>query len=126
MPYRKCLCICFQSLVAHIDLLELHLNALKENATESEQFISESSKAITSHSVLSLWQRWTRLRRVARAQERALEDTAREWRNFTEKVRDKTGYLLLLLCMISCVCVKIMHVYQGHSIKLPVFSDKAV
>ncbi|XP_026197444.1 nesprin-1 isoform X3 [Anabas testudineus] len=79
-------CQRYKSLVAHIDLLELHLNALKENATESEQFISESSKAITSHSVLSLWQRWTRLRRVARAQERALEDTAREWRNFTEKM----------------------------------------
>lgn len=73
--------------MAHIDLLELPLNALKENATELEQIISESSKAVTSHSVSSLWQRWTRLRSVARAQERALEDTAREWRNFTDKVR---------------------------------------
>uniref|UniRef100_A0A3B4YE87 Spectrin repeat containing nuclear envelope protein 1 n=1 Tax=Seriola lalandi dorsalis TaxID=1841481 RepID=A0A3B4YE87_SERLL len=79
-------CQRYKSLVAHIDLLELPLNALKENATELEQIISESSKSVTSHSVSSLWQRWTRLRSVARAQERALEDTAREWRNFTEKM----------------------------------------
>ncbi|XP_074471039.1 nesprin-1-like isoform X4 [Sebastes fasciatus] len=79
-------CQRYKSLVAHIDLLELPLNALKENATELEQIISESSKAITSHSVSSLWQRWTRLRSVARAQERALEDTAREWRSFTDKM----------------------------------------
>ncbi|XP_049914520.1 nesprin-1 [Epinephelus moara] len=79
-------CQRYKSLVAHIDLLELPLNALKENATELEQIISESSKAVTSHSVSSLWQRWTRLRSVARAQERALEDTAREWRNFTDKM----------------------------------------
>ncbi|TWW68818.1 Nesprin-1 Enaptin KASH domain-containing protein 1 [Takifugu flavidus] len=79
-----------KSLVAHIDLLELPVNALKENASELEQIISESSKAITSHSVSSLWQRWTRLRSVAQAQERTLEDTLREWRTFTgkmEKVR---------------------------------------
>ncbi|XP_071335456.1 nesprin-1 isoform X2 [Trachinotus anak] len=79
-------CQRYKSLVAHIDLLELPLTALKENATELEQIISESSKGVTSHSVSSLWQRWTRLRSVARAQERALEDTAREWRNFTEKM----------------------------------------
>ncbi|KAG7239212.1 hypothetical protein INR49_029965 [Caranx melampygus] len=79
-------CQRYKSLVAHIDLLELPLNALKENAAELEHIISESSKGVTSHSVSSLWQRWTRLRSVARAQERALEDTAREWRNFTEKM----------------------------------------
>lgn len=74
--------------MAHIDLLELQLNALKEEAAELELIISEASKAVTSHAVSSLWQRWTRLRSVARAQERALEDSAREWRNFTEKVRE--------------------------------------
>lgn len=73
--------------MAHIDLLELPVNALKENASELEQIISESSKAITSHSVSSLWQRWTRLRSVAQAQERTLEDTLREWRTFTGKVK---------------------------------------
>ncbi|XP_063352154.1 nesprin-1 isoform X7 [Pelmatolapia mariae] len=79
-------CQRYKSLVAHVDLLEMPLNALKERAAELEQIISESSKAITSHVVSSLWQRWTRLRSVARAQERALEDTAREWRNFNEKM----------------------------------------
>ncbi|CAI5683845.1 unnamed protein product [Oreochromis niloticus] len=79
-------CQRYKSLVAHVDLLEMPLNALKERAAELEQLISESSKAITSHVVSSLWQRWTRLRSVARAQERALEDTAREWRNFNEKM----------------------------------------
>uniref|UniRef100_A0A3Q3FN38 Spectrin repeat containing, nuclear envelope 1a n=1 Tax=Labrus bergylta TaxID=56723 RepID=A0A3Q3FN38_9LABR len=79
-------CQRFKSLVAHVDLLELPLNALKENATELEQIISESSKAVISHSVSSLWHRWTRLRSVSRAQERALEDTVKEWRNFTERM----------------------------------------
>ncbi|XP_068610253.1 nesprin-1 [Brachionichthys hirsutus] len=73
-----------KSLVAHIDLLQLPLNALKENATELEQSISETGKAVTSHCVSSLWQRWTRLRSVAQAQDRSLEDTSRAWRNLTE------------------------------------------
>ncbi|XP_029965559.1 nesprin-1 isoform X1 [Salarias fasciatus] len=79
-------CQRYKSLVAHIDLLELPLNALKENVTELEQLVSEASKAVTGHAVTSLWQRWTRLRSVAQAQERALEDTAREWRSFIEKM----------------------------------------
>ncbi|XP_037304616.2 nesprin-1 isoform X8 [Pungitius pungitius] len=79
-------CQRYKSLVAHINLLELPLSALKENTTELEQIASESSKAVAVHSVSSLWQRWTRLRSVARAQERALEDTAREWRTFTDKM----------------------------------------
>lgn len=91
-----------QSLVAHVDVLELPLNALKENAAELDQIISESSKAVIGHAVSSLWQRWTRLRCVARAQERALEDTAREWRNFTERVSDNTGDFLVLLYMVPC------------------------
>ncbi|CAJ1078482.1 nesprin-1 [Xyrichtys novacula] len=79
-------CQRYESLVANINLLELSLNALKGNAAELEQIVSESSKAVISHSVSSLWHRWTRLCSVARAQERALEDTLREWRNFTEKM----------------------------------------
>lgn len=90
--------------MAHIDLLELPLNALKENATELEQIISEASKAVTSHSVSSLWQRWTRLRSVARAQERALEDTVREWRNFTEKVRGN-AFVGDVIHSSQCECV---------------------
>ncbi|XP_047184446.1 nesprin-1 isoform X2 [Scophthalmus maximus] len=79
-------CQRYKSLVAHVDLLEVPLNALREIATELEPDISECSKGVTSHSVSSLWQRWSRLRSVARAQERALEDAAREWRNYTEKM----------------------------------------
>lgn len=75
-----------QSLVARIDLLEVLLGALKDSASQLEQIIPEASRPVTSYSVSSLWHRWTRLHAVSRAQERALEDTAREWRSFTEKV----------------------------------------
>lgn len=98
--------------MAHINLLELPLNAMKENAAELEQIISESSKAVTSHSVSSLWQRWTRLRSVARAQERALEDTAREWRNFTEKVREDTAISDVCSACSSECCMRVGGVPQ--------------
>ncbi|KAM4529485.1 nesprin-1 isoform 3-T3 [Fundulus diaphanus] len=75
-----------ESVVTQTDMLELPLNALKEIAAELDPIISESGKVLSSHAVSSLWQRWTRLRSVVRAQERALEDTAREWRNFAEKM----------------------------------------
>lgn len=75
-----------QSLVARIDQLEVPLCALKESASQLEQIIPEASRPATSYSVSSLRQRWTRLHAVSRAQERALEDTVKEWRNFTEKV----------------------------------------
>uniref|UniRef100_A0A8K9XYB1 Spectrin repeat containing nuclear envelope protein 1 n=1 Tax=Oncorhynchus mykiss TaxID=8022 RepID=A0A8K9XYB1_ONCMY len=61
---------------------------ISSKATDLALVGSESSKAAIGHSVSSLWQRWTRLRSVARAQERALEDTARDWRSFREKVGD--------------------------------------
>uniref|UniRef100_A0A8C7M5B3 Spectrin repeat containing nuclear envelope protein 1 n=1 Tax=Oncorhynchus kisutch TaxID=8019 RepID=A0A8C7M5B3_ONCKI len=76
------------SLVILIDGCEPTLTGLKEKATDLALVGSESSKAAIGHSVSSLWQRWTRLRSVARAQERALEDTARDWRSFREKVGD--------------------------------------
>lgn len=72
-----------------IDGCEPTLTGLKEKATDLALVGSESSKAAIGHSVSSLCQRWTRLRSVARAQEKALEDTARDWRSFREKV----GYL---------------------------------
>lgn len=72
--------------MARIDQLEVPLCALKESTSQLEQIIPEASRPVTSHSVSSLRHRWTRLHAVSRAQERALEDTAREWRNFTEKV----------------------------------------
>ncbi|XP_056150129.1 nesprin-1-like [Lampris incognitus] len=79
-------CQRYRSLVLRIEALEQPLTILREKAAELEQLISESSKAVTSHCVSSLWQRWTRLRSAADAQERALEDTARDWRGFTEKM----------------------------------------
>ncbi|MED6283585.1 hypothetical protein CHARACLAT_010424, partial [Characodon lateralis] len=75
-----------ESLVTQIDMLELPLNALKESTAELDQIVSESSKGLTSHVVSSLWQRWTRLRSVVKAQERVLEDTSRDWRNFIDKM----------------------------------------
>lgn len=75
-----------QPLLAHVDRQELLLHALRDKASELEQVTSRSSVDVTGHMLLSLWQRWSRLRSVGQAQERALEDTAREWRNFTEKV----------------------------------------
>ncbi|XP_042156778.1 nesprin-1 isoform X2 [Oncorhynchus tshawytscha] len=76
----------YKSLVILIDGCEPTLTGLKEKATDLALVGSESSKAAIGHSVSSLWQRWTRLRSVARAQERALEDTARDWRSFREKM----------------------------------------
>lgn len=78
--------IVLQSLMMKVDMLEAPVNALKETAAELDEIICEHSKVLTSHTVSSLWQRWTQLRSVARAQKRALEDTARDWRNFIEKV----------------------------------------
>uniref|UniRef100_A0A8C7KDH8 Spectrin repeat containing, nuclear envelope 1b n=1 Tax=Oncorhynchus kisutch TaxID=8019 RepID=A0A8C7KDH8_ONCKI len=49
-------------------------------------FDFEASKATISRSMTTVWQRWTRLRSVARGQERVLEDTAQEWGTFREKV----------------------------------------
>ncbi|XP_055088334.1 LOW QUALITY PROTEIN: nesprin-1-like [Periophthalmus magnuspinnatus] len=79
-------CQRYMSLIAHLDHLEVPLNAVKDISKELEQIISDSSTIVTSHCVSALWQRWTKLCSVARAQERALEDTAREWRNFMEKM----------------------------------------
>lgn len=72
--------------MARIDLLEVPLGALKDSASQLEHIVPEASRPVTSHSVSSLWHRWSRLHAVSRAQERALEDTLREWRSFTEKV----------------------------------------
>lgn len=76
--------------MARIDLLEVALSALKDSASQLEHIIPEASRPVTSHSVSSLWHRWTRLHTVSRAQERALEDTLREWMSFIEKVGHST------------------------------------
>lgn len=86
MKYFEVFSLRLQSLSARVDLLEVPLSALKDSASQLEQIIPEASRPVTSHSVSSLWHRWTRLHAVSRAQERALEDTVRDWRSFTEKV----------------------------------------
>ena len=62
------------------------LSGLEEQAAQLELVGSDASKATISRSMTTVWQRWTRLRSVARGQERVLEDTAQEWRTFREKV----------------------------------------
>ncbi|XP_077366762.1 nesprin-1 isoform X9 [Festucalex cinctus] len=79
-------CDKYKSLVTQADLQELAVDALKEKAAELERLLAKSDVAVITRSLSSLWQRQSRLRGVARAQERALEDTVREWRNFTEKM----------------------------------------
>lgn len=76
-----------QSLVTQADLQELTLNSLKEKAVELERLVADTDVTVITCALSSLWRRWSRLHGVARAQERALEDTAQEWRNITEKVR---------------------------------------
>ncbi|XP_057678025.1 nesprin-1 isoform X5 [Corythoichthys intestinalis] len=79
-------CEKYKLLVTHTDLQEFTLNALKDKAVELERLLTDSSVVLVNRAFSSLWQRWSRLRGVARAQERALEDTAREWRSFSGKM----------------------------------------
>lgn len=69
------------------------LTGLEEQASQLELVGSDASKATISRSMTTVWQRWTRLRSVARGQERVLEDTAHEWRTFREKVQFHLWYL---------------------------------
>lgn len=68
------------------------LSGLEEQAAQLELVGSDASKATISRSMTTVWQRWTRLRSVARGQERVLEDTAQEWRTFREKVHRQTNW----------------------------------
>ncbi|XP_061559702.1 nesprin-1 isoform X16 [Phycodurus eques] len=79
-------CDKYKSLVTNADQQEFAIIALKEKAAELEQLLTDSVVAIVNRALSTLWQRWSRLRGVARSQERALEDTAREWRNLSEKM----------------------------------------
>lgn len=76
----------FQSLVSLVNSFQEKLSGLEEQAAQLELVGSDASKATISRSMTTVWQRWTRLRSVARGQERVLEDTAQEWRTFREKV----------------------------------------
>lgn len=75
-----------QSLVSMVNGFQEKLTGLEEQASQLELVGSEASKATISRSMTTVWQRWTRLRSVARGQERVLEETAQEWRTFREKV----------------------------------------
>lgn len=76
----------FQSLVSLVNGFQEKLSGLEEQAAQLELVGSDASKATISRSMTTVWQRWTRLRSVARGRERVLEDTAQEWRTFREKV----------------------------------------
>ncbi|XP_056332550.1 nesprin-1-like isoform X3 [Danio aesculapii] len=75
-----------KSLVSMVNSFQEKLTGLEEQASQLEQIGSDASKATISRSMTTVWQRWTRLRSVARGQERVLEDTAHEWRTFREKM----------------------------------------
>lgn len=83
-------CLFFQSLVSLVNGFQEKLSGLEEQAAQLELVGSDVSKATISRSMTTVWQRWTRLRSVARGQERVLEDTAQDWRTFREKVRRQT------------------------------------
>lgn len=100
---------------ARIDLLEVPLSALKDSASQLEQIIPEASRPVTSHSVSSLWHRWTRLHAVSRAQERALEDTVRDWRSFTEKVGRPQRIFICQSMVQRRITVKLLF----HSLREP-------
>ena len=78
--------VLLQSLVSLVSGFQEKLSGLEEQAAQLELVGSDASKATISRSMTTVWQRWTRLRSVARGQERVLEDTAQEWRTFREKV----------------------------------------
>uniref|UniRef100_A0A4W3HCF8 Nesprin-1 n=1 Tax=Callorhinchus milii TaxID=7868 RepID=A0A4W3HCF8_CALMI len=53
---------------------------------EGARLGNDASKATISRSMTTVWQRWTRLRSVAREQEKMLEEAAHGWKNLTNKV----------------------------------------
>ncbi|TSO25166.1 Nesprin-1 [Bagarius yarrelli] len=75
-----------KSLVSMVNGFQEKLTGLEEQASQLEMIGSDTSKATISRSMTTVWQRWTRLRSMARGQERVLEDTAHEWRTFREKI----------------------------------------
>uniref|UniRef100_A0AAV2JAL2 Calponin-homology (CH) domain-containing protein n=1 Tax=Knipowitschia caucasica TaxID=637954 RepID=A0AAV2JAL2_KNICA len=75
-----------RSLVSLVNGFQEKLSELEEQASQLELVGSDASKATISRSMTTVWQRWTRLRSVARGQERILEDTAHEWWTFREKM----------------------------------------
>ncbi|XP_029942908.1 nesprin-1-like, partial [Salarias fasciatus] len=79
-------CPQLHALVSLVSGFQDQLSVLETQASQLQLVGSDASKASLSRSMSTVWQRWTRLRGVARDQERVLEDTARDWRTFREKV----------------------------------------
>ncbi|XP_076155328.1 nesprin-1 isoform X4 [Alosa pseudoharengus] len=75
-----------KSLVSMVNSFQDKLTELEEQASQLELIGSDASKATISRSMTTVWQRWTRLRSVSRAQERVLEDTTLEWKTFRDKM----------------------------------------
>lgn len=90
-----------QSLVSLVNGFQEKLSGLEDQAAQLELVGSDASKATISRSMTTVWQRWTRLRSVARGQERVLEDTAQEWRTFREKVRSRNNRRIVYLIIES-------------------------
>lgn len=90
-----------QSLVSLVNGFQEKLSGLEDQAAQLELVGSDASKATISRSMTTVWQRWTRLRSVARGQERVLEDTAQEWRTFREKVRSQNNRRIVYLIIES-------------------------
>ncbi|XP_052352542.1 nesprin-1-like isoform X4 [Oncorhynchus keta] len=96
-----------RSLVLMVNGFQEKLTGLEEQASQLELVGSEASKATISRSMTTVWQRWTRLRSVARGQERVLEDTAQEWGTFREKmVKLRSMVENLQSRIIDCVVEK--------------------
>lgn len=97
--YFLLLPFCLQNIESQVQGLEDALNGLKEKAA---QFDQPAIIDATSRSVCSLSHRWTRLLSVARAQVKALQGSARNWRCTREKVgkltRDRYSQLITLRC----------------------------
>ncbi|XP_016311636.1 nesprin-1-like isoform X6 [Sinocyclocheilus anshuiensis] len=73
----------YQNIMSQVQGLEDALNGLKVKAA---QFVQPAIKDTISQSVCSLSHRWTRLFGVARAQVKALQDSACNWRCTREKL----------------------------------------
>ncbi|XP_067272909.1 nesprin-1 isoform X4 [Pseudorasbora parva] len=75
------LCL-YQTIMSQAQRLDDALNGLKEKAAQFQPAIKDTS----SQPVHSLSQRWSRLYSVARAQVKALQDSAHNWRCTREKL----------------------------------------
>ncbi|XP_060687754.1 nesprin-1-like isoform X2 [Hemiscyllium ocellatum] len=79
-----------KSLLSVVNSFHEKITALEEQASHLESLGNDASKATISRSMTTVWQRWTRLRTVAREQEKMLEEAVRGWKNLTDKIETTT------------------------------------